>query len=257
MGRCAPPPHGSKRRLVSHRLRLEPLESRLPPGDMIGLSGTALWGLSLGLEGRGLRITPIAITELPVSRQDTESTTTRAASLSTGMQISFGPGYRAATHEQASLTSASGAEQDLVDLFNSGLTTPFDLPQPARTTPRGLSQGNPEHGNQGDLMHGPIPGGGGGGSRLPSSAEPIPQQPSSMPAASLPPMSAATAAPNNQSKAAMASRMPTPDEPRRHEPVRRKRNYRFVPTPDDRHYHQPRHAGVGYTASHADLKHVR
>jgi hypothetical protein len=218
MGRCAPSRLGSTHRLVSRRLTLEQLESRLPPGDMIGLAGTALWGLGLADAGRGLQIAPLATLESPLFYPEAVSATAWSARPSTSTQISFVPGYPTA-NEQARLTSTSGAEQELADhdLFQSGLSTPFDVPRPAHPNPEALSQVGSEHGNQADLLRGPAPAGGGRESPLASSAEPIPQPlpqlPSSTGAGSVPPMNAATAGPSSRSKAATASALPAPANP--------------------------------------------
>jgi len=216
MRRCAPSRLRSKHRLVSHRLKLEELESRLPPGDMIGLTGTALWGLSLGVEGRGLRPTPLAITQAPLfRRQNIDSAIARFAPSSTSTQISFVPSSRTATYPQSIVTPARGVEQHLADqdIFDCALPTPFDASRPAHRNPRVLSQEGLGHANQTDLMRGPMSEGGGGGSRLASSAEPIPQPPGSMASGNFPLMSAPAATPNTQTKTATSSTMPAPANP--------------------------------------------
>jgi hypothetical protein len=212
MGRYALSRPGSKHRSITYRLTLEELEKRLPPGDMIGLSGTALWGMSLGMDGPGLRIAPTTLSESPNLRPDADSATARPAPHSTTTQISLVPGSLAATDKAAGLTAAPAAKPDLADydLFHSGLISPFDVPQPARPNPRGLSQGGVERANQTDLLRGPMPGGGGDGSRGASSAEAPPQPPNSTTPSSFPPMSAGTANPSKQTKAATASTMPAP-----------------------------------------------
>ncbi|HLJ93749.1 MAG TPA: hypothetical protein VKU02_11225 [Gemmataceae bacterium] len=215
MNGCASSLSRANHRPAIYRLTLEELESRLPPGDMIGLSGMALWGMNLGVDGRGLRIAPLAMAEVPLVGRDTHSGTASHARDATRTPISLVPTSPTAALKPADVTPASEAKQVFADadLYQCGLVNPFDGSRPAPSKPRAPMQGGMEHANQGDLLRSPMPGGGESGSRVASSPEAMPQPPSSMATGNFPPLGAPLRGSTTQTKPATASAMPAPANP--------------------------------------------
>src|SRR5262249_46473516 len=124
-----------KKRPSRGRLIVEQLEDRLPPGDVIGLSGATLWGLGLAGFGRDPFAAPIGITDASQVRQAAEmptaspvrplSSTDTAVATDVGIALGSGETPRVQAIA-ASIPEVSHSSTDQT-LFDPGLGTELEV----------------------------------------------------------------------------------------------------------------------------------
>src|SRR5579871_1613155 len=91
------------------RPAVEQLESRLAPGDMLGLSGSALWGLSLAGSGATAGLAGLALTAARPAQRWTEEDTPTHGPRGFVLEVSAGSGARAADTEVKAARTADPA----------------------------------------------------------------------------------------------------------------------------------------------------
>ena len=145
----------SKGRPRVYRPQFDTFESRLPPGDMIGLSGSALWGLSMFGSGVATPCSQVALTAAPpVGRGASEAPEVSRrwpGGAAGGARPSATTGSPPTAHALGGFVARNlpGMEQDLFDLLGAAdlehWQRPEAPPQALRGT-GGADQGGAERG---------------------------------------------------------------------------------------------------------------
>jgi hypothetical protein len=191
----------SKRRPSSHRPAVEQLEDRLPPGDVVGLSGAALWGMSLAGARRDPWVAPVAIIEPPPVRYAAETSTAAPVRFLFSADVSVALGLRESTKEQAGATPVPtlNPKSPNPDFFDPGLRTAFDV-FPSFTNGRALSKGSLDSSEEGHPARIQTSEGSAGGAGSGSSVSSLPSDP-----APVAPQASGGSIPNMMSPGALPS----------------------------------------------------